>query len=71
MPLLAHLLCLLKHGFIDDGLMCIGEDGLFFKGIVLLLLVPDGVGIGLEIHRTACVLLPFQNANHSFCRQLL
>ena len=27
MPLLAHLLYLLKHGFLDDGLMCIGEDG--------------------------------------------
>ena len=52
MPLLAHLLYLLKHGFLDDGLMCIGEDGLLLKGIVPLLLVPDGVGIGLEVHRT-------------------
>ena len=64
MPLLAHLLYLLKHGFLDDGLMCIGEDGLLLKGIVPLLLVPDGVGIGLEVHRTARVLPPFQNVNN-------
>ena len=64
MPLLAHLLYLLKHGFLDDGLMCIGEDGLLLKGIVPLLLVPDGVGIGLEVHRTARVLPPFQNRHN-------
>lgn len=59
MPLLAHLLYLLKHGFLDDGLMCIGEDGLLLKGIVPLLLVPDGVGVGLEVDRAACVLPTF------------
>ena len=64
MPLLAHLLYLRKHGFLDDGLMCIGEDGLLLKGIVPLLLVPDGVGIGLEVHRTARVLPPFQNRHN-------
>ena len=64
MPLLAHLLYLLKHGFLDDDLMCIGEDGLLLKGIVPLLLVPDGVGIGLEVHRTARVLPPFQNRHN-------
>lgn len=64
MPLLAHLLYLLKHGFLDDGLMCIGEDGLLLKGIVPLLLVLDGVGIGLEVHRTARVLPPFQNRHN-------
>ena len=52
-PLLAYLLYPLKHGFLDDGLMCVGEDGLFLKGIVPLFLVPDRVGIGLEVHRTA------------------
>ena len=64
MPLLAHLLYLLKHGFLDDDLMCIGEDGLLLKGIVPLLLVPDGVGIGLEVHRTARVLPPLQNSHN-------
>ena len=44
--------------------MCIGEDGLLLKGIVPLLLVPDGVGIGLEVHRTARVLPPFQNRHN-------
>ena len=63
-PLLAYLLYLLKHGFLDDGLMCVGEDGLFLKGIVPLFLVPDRVGIGLEVHRTACVLPPFQNRHN-------
>ena len=58
------MLYLLKHGFLDDGLMCIGEDGLLLKGIVPLLLVPDGVGIGLEVHRTARVLPPFQNRHN-------
>ena len=62
--LLAHLLYLLKHGFLDDDLMCIGEDGLLLKGIVPLLLVPDGVGIGLEVHRSARVLPPFQNRHN-------
>ena len=63
-PLLANLLYILKHGFLNDGLMCIWEDGLLLKGIVPLLLVPDGVGIGLEVHRTACVLPPFQNRHN-------
>lgn len=29
-----------------------------------LLLVPDRIGAGLEIDRTACVFPPFQNVNH-------
>ena len=40
-PLLANLLYLLKHGFLNDGLMGIGEDGLLLKGIVPPFLVPD------------------------------
>ena len=32
------------------------ENRLLFYGIFSLLLIPDGVGVGLEIDRTACVL---------------
>ena len=42
----------------------LGKMALLLKGIVPLLLVPDGVGIGLEVHRTARVLPPFQNRHN-------
>ena len=52
-PLLANLLYLLKHSVLNDTLMGVWKDGLFLDGCFPLLFVPDGVGIGLEVHRTA------------------
>ena len=45
--------------------MGVWKEGLFLDGRFPLLFVPDGVGIGLEVHRTACVLPPFQNVDHT------
>ena len=44
--------------------MGVWKDGLFLNGRFPLLFVPDGVGIGLEVHRTACVLPAFQNRHN-------
>ena len=63
-PLLAYLLYLLKHSVLNDTLMGVWKDGLFLNGRFPLLFVPDRVGIGLEVHRTARVLPPFQNRHN-------
>ena len=44
--------------------MGVVEDRLFIKGRFPLFLVPDGIGIGLEVYRTARVFPPFQNVNN-------
>ena len=63
LSLLANNLHLLENVLFDDGFMSILKDGLLFNGIVPLLLVPDRIGIGLEVDRTACVFSAFQNSN--------
>ena len=60
-PLLPDFLHPLEYIIFNDALMGIWEDGLFLNRVVPLLFVPDGVGVGFEIHRTACVFHPFQN----------
>ena len=62
--LLPDLLHLVKDFLLDDRRMGVVENRLFVKGRFPLLLVPDGIGIGLEVDRTACVLPPFQNVNN-------
>ena len=62
-PLLANFLHLVKDFLLDDRRMGVVENRLIFKGRFSLLLVPDRIGIGLEIDRTACVFPPFQNVN--------
>lgn len=62
--LLAGLLHLVKDFLLDDRRMGVVENRLFVKGRFPLLLVPNGVGVGLEVDRTACVLPPFQNVNN-------
>ena len=52
-PLLPDFLHLLKHSVLNDTLMGVWKDGLFLDGRLPLFFVPDGVGIGLEVHRTA------------------
>ena len=44
--------------------MRVGEDCSFPNGIFSLLLVPDRIGVGLEVHRAACVLPAFQNRHN-------
>lgn len=48
----------------DNRLMRPAESGLLFGWIVPLLFIPDGIGVGLEIDRTACVLLPFKDMDN-------
>lgn len=62
--LLADFLHLVKDFLLDDRRMGIVENRLFVEGRFPLLLVPDGIGVGLEVDRTACVLPPFQNVNN-------
>ena len=62
--LLPDLLHLVKDFLLDDRRMGVVEDRLFIKGRFPLFLVPDGIGIGLEVYRTARVFPPFQNVNN-------
>ena len=64
MPLLANLLHLVKDFLLNDRRVGIVENRLFFNRRFPLLLVPDGIGVGLEVDRTACVFPPFQNVNN-------
>ena len=64
LSLLANDLHLLKDILFDNGFVSVLKDGSFFGRILPLLLVPDGVGVGLEVDRTACVLLALQNMNY-------
>lgn len=64
MPLLAYLLYLVEHFRVDNRLVRLVENGLLFGWIVLLILVPDGIGVGLKIDGVACVLLPFKDMDN-------
>ena len=44
--------------------MGIWENRLLFNGIIPLLLIPDRIGVSLEVHRAACVLPAFQNCHN-------
>ena len=61
--LLANFLHLVKDLLLNDRRVGVVENRLFFNGRFSLLLIPDGIGVGLEVDRTACVLPPFQNVN--------
>ena len=62
--LLADFLNLVKDFLLDDCRVGVVEYRLFFKGRVPLLLVPDRVGVGLEIDRTAGIFPALQNVNN-------
>ena len=61
--LLADLLHLVKDLLLNDRRVGVVENRLFFNGRLSLLLVPDGVGVGLEIDGASRVFPPFQNVN--------
>lgn len=56
LSLLANDLHFVKDILFDDGFVSVLEDFLLFDGVVPLLLVPNGIGVCLEIDCTACVL---------------
>ena len=62
--LLADFLHLVKDFLLNDSRMGVVEYRLLLNGRFPLLLVPDGVGVGLEINRTARVFPSFQNMNN-------
>ena len=64
LALLANDLHFFKDILFNDGFVGVLEDCLLFDGVVPLLLIPDGIGVGLEVDRTACVLLALQNMNY-------
>ena len=61
--LLANLLHLVKDLLLNDRRVGVVENRLFFNRRFPLLLVPDGVGVGLEIDGASRVFPPFQNVN--------
>ena len=64
MALLADLLHLVKDFLLNDSWVGVVEYCLFLNGRFPLLLIPDGVGVGLKVNRTARVFPPFQNVNN-------
>ena len=65
--MLADNLHLIENVLLDDGFVGVLEDRLLLNGVVSLFLIPDGIGVGLEVYRTACVLSAFQNMNYGAC----
>ena len=63
-PLLPDLLHLIKDFQRDDRRVGVIENLAILHRIFPLLLVPDGVGIGLEIDRAACVLHVFEDVSN-------
>ena len=61
--LLPDLLHLVKDLLLNDRRVGVVENRLFFNRRFPLLLVPDGVGVGLEIDGASRVFPPFQNVN--------
>ena len=64
MPLLPDLLHLIKDFQRDDCRVGVIENLAILHRIFPLLLIPDGVGIGLEIDRAACVLHVFEDVGN-------
>lgn len=62
--LLPDLLHLVKDLLLNDRRVSIVENRLFFNGRFPLLLVPDRIGVGLEIDGASRVFPPFQNMNN-------
>ena len=61
--LLANFLHLVKDLLLNDRRVGVVENRLFFNGRFSLLLIPDGIGVGLEIDGASRVFPPFQNVN--------
>ena len=64
MLLLANLLHLVKDLLLDDRRVGVVENRLFFNRRFPLFLIPNGIGVGLEIDGTSCVFAPFQDMNN-------
>ena len=62
--LLSDFLHLIKYFQRNNRRMGVVENLAIFHRIVPLLLVPNGVGVGFEIDRTACVLHIFENVSN-------
>ena len=59
--LLPDLLYLVEGVCVDDGRVRVVEDRLVLYRILAGCLVPDGIGIGLEVDSTAGIFAPLQN----------
>ena len=64
MPLLPNLLHLIKDFQRDDCRVGVIENLAILHWVLPLLLIPDGVGVGLEIDRAACVLHVFEDVSN-------
>ena len=71
-PLLPYLLHLIKDFQRDDRRVGVIENLAILHRVFPLLLIPDGVGVGLEIDRAACVLHVFEDiSNGAFVPAIL
>ena len=61
--LLSNFLHLVKDLLLNDRWVGVVENRPFFNGRFPLLLVPDGIGVGLEIDGASRVFPPFQDVN--------
>ena len=66
MTLLPDFLNLVKHLRLNDRWVGVVEDSAVFCWILPLLLIPNGIRVGFEVDRAACVFLALQNTNDSF-----
>ena len=64
--LLPDFLNLVKHLRLNDRRVGVVEDIAVFCWILSLLLIPNGIRVGFEVDRAACVFLALQNTNDSF-----
>ncbi len=65
MPLLPDFLHLVKCFNVDDSRVCVVENCLILNRIFAGRFVPDGIGVGFEVDRTAGVLTSFQNIRYA------
>ena len=66
MTLLPDFLNPVEHFRLNDRWVGVVEYGSVFFRILPLLLVPDGIGVGLEVDRAASVLLALKDTYDSF-----
>ncbi len=62
-PLPPNLLDLVKHFYLNDCRVRVIEHGPVFFRALPLLLIPDGIGVGIEIDGAAGVLITFKNSD--------
>ena len=64
MAMLADFLHALKYIFFDDRFVMVGEDRLFVLRVQTPLLIPQGIGVTLEVYQTSCIIPHLQDLRY-------